>query len=514
MVVWRWMLRPRRCSHGLRSWSDFAWFSRPSLRSPTGCGATVCRSRKGFFSWKNWRALSRAWWRRGRGGGGLAMALIECRHLTHVYLKGTPLEAVALQDVTLSIEAGEFVGLIGPTGSGKSTLIQHLNALLRPTGGEVRVAGINPADARADVKTLRQQVGLVFQYPEHQLFEETVYDDVAYGPRNLGLTEDKVRERVAESLALVGIDPGRFGRRSPFSLSGGEMRRVAIAGVLAMRPRVLVLDEPAAGLDPKGKEEILGQIRTLHQAQGLTVLLVAVFVVRDFSGYALLTLFLLAVVVASQIPLGYLLRGLRPILFLLLITVVLNVFFSGIQSGTVLFQLGPLVATREAVMRAAFVGYRLVALILVTSLLTFTTSPVQLTDGIERILRPFRRLGVPAHELAMMMTIALRFIPTLLEETEKIMKAQMARGAEFERGNVLRRARALVPVLVPLFVSAFRRADELALAMEARCYRGGEHRTRMKELHLAPRDGVALLLTFAVSAIFTIPYSTWQALLR
>ena len=202
------------------------------------------------------------------------MALIECRHLTHVYLKGTPLEAVALQDVTLSIEAGEFVGLIGPTGSGKSTLIQHFNALLRPTGGEVRIAGINPADRRADVKTLRQQVGLVFQYPEHQLFEETVYDDVAYGPRNLGLTEDKVRERVAESLALVGIDPGRFGRRSPFSLSGGEMRRVAIAGVLAMRPRVLVLDEPAAGLDPKGKEEILGQIRTLHQAQGLTVLLV------------------------------------------------------------------------------------------------------------------------------------------------------------------------------------------------------------------------------------------------
>ena len=202
------------------------------------------------------------------------MALIECRHLTHVYLNGTPLEAVALQDVTLSIEAGEFVGLIGPTGSGKSTLIQHLNALLRPTGGEVRVAGINPADARADVKTLRQQVGLVFQYPEHQLFEETVYDDVAYGPRNLGLTEDQVRERVGESLALVGVDPGRFGRRSPFSLSGGEMRRVAIAGVLAMRPRVLVLDEPAAGLDPKGKEEILGQIRTLHEAQGLTVLLV------------------------------------------------------------------------------------------------------------------------------------------------------------------------------------------------------------------------------------------------
>src|SRR5439155_1447471 len=143
-----------------------------------------------------------------------------------VYLKGSPLEAVARQAVTLSSEAGEFVGLIGPTGSAKSTLIKHLNALLRPTGGEVRVAGINPADARADVKTLRQQVGLVFQYPEHQLFEETVYDDVAYCPRNLGLTEDQVRERVGESQALVGVDPRRFGRRSPFSLSGGPVREI------------------------------------------------------------------------------------------------------------------------------------------------------------------------------------------------------------------------------------------------------------------------------------------------
>jgi energy-coupling factor transport system ATP-binding protein len=202
------------------------------------------------------------------------MALIECVNLTHIYLKGTPLETVALRDVTLSIDAGELVGIIGPTGSGKSTLIQHFDALLRPTEGTVRVAGIDLADRRADVKTVRQQVGLVFQYPEHQLFEETVYDDVAYGPRNLGLDADAVRERVIESLTLVGIEPDRFGRRSPFSLSGGEMRRVAIAGVLAMRPTVLVLDEPAAGLDPRGKEDLLGQIRTLHQERRQTVLLV------------------------------------------------------------------------------------------------------------------------------------------------------------------------------------------------------------------------------------------------
>lgn len=202
------------------------------------------------------------------------MALIECVDLTHVYLQGTPLEAVALRGVTLSIDAGAFVGLLGPTGSGKSTLIQHFNALLRPTSGTVRVAGIDLSQPRADVKTVRRQVGLVFQYPEHQLFEETVFDDVAYGPRNLGLTTQEIQDRVQDALRLVGVDPDAFGRRSPFSLSGGEMRRVAIAGVLAMQPQVLVLDEPAAGLDPQGKQEILGQIRTLHRDRGLTVILI------------------------------------------------------------------------------------------------------------------------------------------------------------------------------------------------------------------------------------------------
>ncbi|MGH2348226.1 MAG: energy-coupling factor transporter transmembrane component T family protein [bacterium] len=261
-------------------------------------------------------------------------------------------------------------------------------------------------------------------------------------------------------------------------------------------------DSPVHRLDPRTK------------IAAVTLMMVAIFVVPDFFGYALLALFLLGVVLASQIPMGYLLRALRPILFLLILTVVLNVFFSGIQGGTVLFRLGPAVVTKEALLRAMFVGLRLIGLVIVTSLLTYTTSPVELTDGLERLLRPFRRIGVPAHELAMMMTIALRFIPTLLQETEKIMKAQMARGAEFDRGGILRRARAMVPILVPLFVSAFRRADELALAMEARCYRGGEGRTRMKELRFAPRDAVAVLVAIAVSALFAVPFTTWAGLLR
>jgi energy-coupling factor transport system permease protein len=259
-------------------------------------------------------------------------------------------------------------------------------------------------------------------------------------------------------------------------------------------------ESPVHRLDPRTK------------IAAVTAFMIVIFVVRDFVGYGLLALFLLAIVALARIPLGFVLRGLRPIVFLLLLTVVLNVFFSGVDGGTVVFRIWRLTATREGIMRALFIACRLILLVGVTSVLTFTTSPVELTDGIERLLRPFRRIGVPAHELAMMMTIALRFIPTLLEETEKIMKAQMARGAVFDRGGALRRARALIPVLVPLFVSAFRRADELALAMEARCYRGGEQRTRMKELRFAPRDAAALVITAVVAVLFALPFSVWQRL--
>jgi energy-coupling factor transport system ATP-binding protein len=199
--------------------------------------------------------------------------VIACEDVTYVYRRGTPMEAPALRGVSLAIRPGELVALIGPTGSGKSTLIQHFNGLLRPTAGTVRVAGHDLWAPRADRRRARQQVGLVFQFPEYQLFEETVRRDVAYGPGHLGLGEATVAERVDEALHLVGLDPVRFGERSPFTLSGGEMRRVALAGVLAMRPEVLVLDEPTVGLDPRGKEEIIARLETLHR-QGLTIVII------------------------------------------------------------------------------------------------------------------------------------------------------------------------------------------------------------------------------------------------
>jgi len=204
----------------------------------------------------------------------VAEPAIACEGVTYTYLRGTPLETAALRGIDLEIRTGELLAIIGPTGSGKSTLVQHFNGLLRPTSGTIRVDGEDLWAPETDRRRARQRVGLVFQLPEAQLFEETVRRDVAFGPRNLALPDDVVAARVEEALKQVGLDPARFGDRSPFGLSGGEMRRVAIAGVLAMRPDVLVLDEPTAGLDPQGREELLARFEGLHR-QGLTIVLIS-----------------------------------------------------------------------------------------------------------------------------------------------------------------------------------------------------------------------------------------------
>lgn len=200
---------------------------------------------------------------------------IIVEHLSYIYGAGTPFEIKALDDVDFSIQEGEFVGIIGQTGSGKSTLIQHLNGLIKPTRGRVLVDEHDLTAKGADLRKVRQQVGLVFQYPEHQLFEETVAKDVAFGPKNLGLSKAEVDERVWQALSLVGLSADELADRSPFELSGGQMRRVAIAGVLAMRPKILILDEPTAGLDPSGRDELLAELQALHQNSGLTVVLVS-----------------------------------------------------------------------------------------------------------------------------------------------------------------------------------------------------------------------------------------------
>jgi energy-coupling factor transport system permease protein len=228
------------------------------------------------------------------------------------------------------------------------------------------------------------------------------------------------------------------------------------------------------------------------------VFIVSLFLINQFLTYIPVLIFLGTVVTSSKVPFKMVIRGLKPILIIIGITFFINLFMT---PGEVLYTLGPLDVTREGIRQAGFMALRLILLITGTSMLTLTTSPILLTDGIESLLNPFKKIGLPAHELAMMMTIALRFIPTLMEETEKIMKAQKARGADFESGNIINRAKSLVPLLVPLFVSAFRRADELAMAMEARCYRGGEHRTRMRQLLIGRSDYLAMLITAFYMAI-------------
>ncbi|NFN17999.1 energy-coupling factor transporter ATPase [Clostridium botulinum] len=200
---------------------------------------------------------------------------IKVENLTHIYMPKTPFEKVALDNVNIEIEDGEFVALIGHTGSGKSTFIQHLNGLLEATRGTILVDGFDITKKQINLTDVRKKVGLVFQYPEYQIFEETIAKDIAFGPKNLGLTDDEIKIRVIESMKMVGLDYAAYKDQSPFDLSGGQKRRVAIAGVIAMKPTTLILDEPTAGLDPKGRDDILKQISKLHKEYNMTIILVS-----------------------------------------------------------------------------------------------------------------------------------------------------------------------------------------------------------------------------------------------
>ena len=236
------------------------------------------------------------------------------------------------------------------------------------------------------------------------------------------------------------------------------------------------VESPVHNLDPRVKIIII------------FIFIISLFLIKSFTSYLYVLVFLAVAIKTSNVPVKFVLRGLKPIFLIIAVTFVINLLMT---PGKIIFHVSFIKITEEGLRQAGFMAIRLTLLIMGTSLLTLTTSPIILTDGIESLLSPFKRFGVPAHELAMMMTIALRFIPTLMEETEKIMKAQKSRGADFESGNIINRAKNLVPLLVPLFISAFRRADELAMAMEARCYRGGDNRTRMRELKIEMGDYIA-----------------------
>ncbi len=200
---------------------------------------------------------------------------VKVENLTHIYNEGLPHESVAVQDVSFSIEDGQIAGIIGHTGSGKSTLVQHLNGLIKPKTGSIYIDGENICDGKTVMREIRKKVGLVFQYPEYQLFEETVFKDVAFGPKNIGLADEELEDRVREAIELVGLDYGQIKDKSPFDLSGGQKRRVAIAGVIAMKPKVLILDEPTAGLDPKAHRDVLDMIIRVHEHENNITIMVS-----------------------------------------------------------------------------------------------------------------------------------------------------------------------------------------------------------------------------------------------
>ncbi|MBR5229087.1 MAG: energy-coupling factor transporter transmembrane protein EcfT [Firmicutes bacterium] len=229
--------------------------------------------------------------------------------------------------------------------------------------------------------------------------------------------------------------------------------------------------------------------------------LVMIFFVKDFIGYGIFIVALAGIIKAAKIPFRYIARGMKPIMFILILTFILNMF---LHDGKVLVQLGPLEITDVGVQTAVFIAFRLILLIFGTSLLTYTTKPMQLTDGLEKLMSPLAKLGFPANEVAMMISIALRFIPTLLDETDKIMKAQQARGADFETGNVIKRITSMIPLIIPLFVSSFRIAQDLAMAMEARCYRGGTGRTRLHPMKYKKADYVAYTFIVVFAAVIVV----------
>ncbi|WEV66715.1 energy-coupling factor transporter ATPase [Bifidobacterium sp. ESL0769] len=528
----------------------------------------------------------------------------------HVSFRYPKADDDTLHDFSMRIEQGEVVAIMGRNGTGKSTLTRLMTALSKPDSGTVKVAGIDLGSmTRRDKKALRSGVGLVMQQPEHQLFAETVRQDVAYGPSNQGLPQQVVDQRVDRALALLGIS--KLAERSPFSLSGGQQRLAAIAGIIACDPRILILDEPTAGLDATASERIYALVRTLN-AHRVTIVLIThsprqarqladrvitlgeplkghnatnkdtdqnesswqteqtdkrdknagskgtsqrastsqqcksgeatsasnqgnqsnesstrpvegdephqsihqssiierldprvklvVFLVLMFTSFmvsslpqlGLTALMVIALAAAAKLGPKRLFRSMRGFLVLLLVMGVINMLF--VRTGKPLVSLWNFPITDEGVMAAVLYTCRFGLVILLGIILLQTTTPTALTDGFGSLLSPLRRLGFHTQELALVMSLALRFLPTLAAEARNIMDAQAARGGSIETGSPTKRIKAIVAIIVPIFAGALRHSDNLSLALDARSYEEGIHRTHWHALRIASKDIVFIIL--------------------
>lgn len=499
--------------------------------------------------------------------------IIRVSHLSYRYAGDQP---PVIDDLSFTITKGETVALMGSNGSGKSTLARLLCALAKPSAGSITVAGIPVAwDKRAPIvgndgtvqrlksanrkqlAQLRRRVGYVMQNPEHQLFADTVAEDVAYGPRNQGLSESAVGERVREALSLLHIE--HLADRSPFDLSGGQQRLVAIAGVVACRPDVLVMDEPTASLDVHAKARIHELLHTL-QARGVTMLIIThdraeaeelgdrvvrmpiapaldaphesvheshaptapsvpncrrspihrldprvkmvgflaamftMFAVNTPVQLALGVTLTLAVMLFARLNPIRVLASIHPILALLVLMSLCNLVV--VRTGTPLVAWGPFSITDQGVTIAVLYACRFALVIILGAVFLATTTPTAMTDAFEALLRPFARFGLHAQEIALVMSLALRFIPTLTDETRSIVDAQAARGGSIETGSLTQRIKAMSAIIVPVFAGTLRHADNLSLALDARCYEEGIARTHWRVFAPGPKDAV-----FAVAVI-------------
>lgn len=501
------------------------------------------------------------------GIGDTTNPIIRVSHLTYRYPSA---KRAVIDDLSFTIARGETVALMGVNGSGKSTLVRMLCALAAPTAGSIEVAGVPVASTgkrgsnarpkpanRRQLAQLRRHVGYVMQHPEHQLFADTVAEDVAYGPRNQGLGETEVADRVRESLELLHI--GHLADRSPFDLSGGQQRLAAIAGVLACNPDVLIMDEPTASLDAQAKKRIHELLRML-KSRGVTVLIIThdweeaeqiadrvvrmpiapasggpvtatvaatavssngpvhsvihrldprvkmvgflaamftMFAVNTPTQLALGIAITLAVIAAARLNPLRVLESIHPILILLGLMGVVNLFV--VRTGTPVVVLGPLSITDQGVTIAVLYACRFALVIILGAVFLTTTTPTAMTDAFDTLISPLNRLGIHAQEIALVMSLALRFIPTLTDETRAIVDAQSARGGSIETGSLAQRIKAMSAIIVPIFAGTLRHADNLSLALDARCYEEGIRRTHWRALTIAARD-----LVFAAAVIVYI----------
>jgi energy-coupling factor transport system permease/ATP-binding protein len=523
--------------------------------------------------------------------------------LSHVSWRYPQSTHDTIHDLSFTIDQGETVAIMGHNGSGKSTLTRLISALQKPTSGTITVNGVGDLSklSKHDRRKLHATLGLVMQQPEQQLFASTVRQDVTYGPRNLGLPEDEIARRVDTSLKLLGIE--HLADRSPFTLSGGQQRLAAIAGVIACHPSILVLDEPGAGLDAQASARIEALIETMHE-RGVTVILVThsdaqaerladriiridtdstngsdrigetavapgsgptsghttmqqnvdvhditsterdqlfgnadlsmeswlgrldprvkllAILVLMFSAFAMGSpqelvwgsVMVAALAAAGRIDIMQLLSKTHGFLLLFVILGVFNMLF--IRTGSTLFTLFTLSITTDGAISATLSICRLTLVILLGAILLETTTPTSLTDGFDSMLSPLRRFGIHSQETALVISLALRFVPTLYDEAKSVAQAQTARGGSIETGSPRARVKALVSIIVPVFAGAVRHADNLALALDARCFEEGIERTHWHQLKIQGRDiafiAVCLIYALGLIGLHLMPWQPWR----